>query len=49
MVIIFVAFFNVQWNPSIIVDTLGTWYSVLYREVSSFQEPLYCGHLGDLA
>ena len=20
----------------------------LYREVSSFQEPLYCGHLGDL-
>ena len=26
----------VQWNPSI-VDTLGAWRSVLYREVSSFQ------------
>ena len=25
----------IQWNPSI-VDTLGTWWSVLYREVSSF-------------
>ena len=24
-----------QWNPSI-VDTLGTWYSVMYRVVSSF-------------
>ena len=32
----------VQWNPSI-VDTLGTWWSVLYTV-----EPLYCGHLGDL-
>ena len=32
----------IQWNPSI-VDTLGTWWSVLYTV-----EPLYCGHLGDL-
>ena len=30
------------------MNTLETWWSVLYREVSSFQEPLYCGHLGDL-
>ena len=33
---------RLRWNPSI-VDTLG-----LYIEVSSFQELLYCGHLGDL-
>ena len=32
----------IQWNPSI-VDTLGTWRSVLYTV-----EPLYCGHLGYL-
>ena len=30
----------IQWNPSI-VDTLGSWWSVLYTV-----EPLYCGHLG---
>ena len=34
---------NLQWNPSI-VDTLGSWRSVLYTV-----EPLYCGHLGNLA
>ena len=27
---------HLQWNPSI-VDTLGTWSSVQYREMSSFQ------------
>ena len=27
---------GLQWNPSI-VNTLWTWQSVLYREVSSFQ------------
>ena len=32
----------IQWSPSI-VDTLGTWGSVLYTV-----ELLYCGHLGDL-
>ena len=33
---------RIQWNPSV-VDTLGTWCSVLYTV-----KPLYCGHLGDL-
>ena len=35
----------IQWNPSI-VDTLGTWRSVLYREVSSFRDikKAYLGH-----
>ena len=37
----------IQWNP-FIVDTVRMWCSVLYGKVSSFQEPLYCGHLGDL-
>ena len=37
----------IEWNPSI-ADTLRTWQSVLYREVSLFQGcplrgvPLYC-------
>ena len=28
---------KIPWNPSN-VDTLGTWYSVLFKVVSSFQE-----------
>lgn len=31
---------NVQWSPSN-VDSLETWWIVLYREVSSFQEWIY--------
>ena len=31
---------QLQWNTSI-VDTLGTWWSVLYSKVSSFQWKIY--------
>ena len=37
-----------HFRNSSIVDTLETWRSVSYREVFSFQEQFYCGHLGDL-